>query len=131
LAILKPPDDPGVGQLTIVGADALGIDILGPLRLGELVGGADTPASAFVLAFASLLATSLLPLLFGTHGEGFIDLGGTGSAGQLFFEFGDPLLEFGDMLIGGVELTLDGSEQINEPIGIDPTGAYIFLSNSR
>jgi hypothetical protein len=59
--------------------------------LGDLVGGADTPASLFVFAFASLLATGLLPLLFGTHRKGFIDFGCRGGRAQLLLEFGVAL----------------------------------------
>jgi hypothetical protein len=42
-------------------------------------------------------------------------------------EFGDVLLELGGELSSGVELTLDGREQIDEPVGIDLPGADIFL----
>src|SRR5262249_17945517 len=105
----------------------VGIDILGPFRLGDLVGGADTPAASLVFAFASLLGAGLLPLLFGAHRKGFIELGSPGGSGQFLLKFGVALLEFGDSLIGSLQLTLYGHDQIDQPIGVDPSAEYIGL----
>src|SRR5205085_11160073 len=104
-----------------------GLDVLSSFRLGVLVGGADTATASFVCALASLLAAVLLPLLFGAHRKGFIELGCPGGSGRFLLKFGVALLEFGDSLLGGLQLTLYGRDQIDQSIGVDPSAEYIGL----
>ena len=126
-ALFQTPDRPRVGQPAVAALDPVGIDLLGPFGSRDLVGGADTPAPPLVGAFAAFVAACLLPLLFGTQRKGFLELGSPGGGGQLLLEFGVALLQFGDSLLGGLQLTLHGHEQIDQPIGIDPAAADIFL----
>src|SRR5436305_9819463 len=126
-ALFQPPDRPRVGQPTFTLLDAFGIDLFDPFGLRELVGGADTPTRAFVFTPASLLAASLLPLLFGTHRIGFLKFGCPRGSGQLLLQFGVALLEVCDALLGGLQLTLQSGEQIDQPMGIDPSAAQVFL----
>src|SRR5580704_7737444 len=127
LTIFQPPDRPRVGQPTVTRGDAVGIDILGSLGLRDLVGGANTAASPFVFALAALLTACLLTLLFGAQGKRFIDLGWPGSARQQLLQFLDPLLQFRVALLGSLQFTLQSPDQIDQPIGIDPSAADIFL----
>src|SRR3954468_23977392 len=126
-AAFQPPDRPGVGMPAVAALDPVGIDILGPFRLGDLVGGADTATASVGFASASLLAAGLLPLLFGAHREGFIELGCPGGSGQLLLKLGVAVLELGDSLLGGLQLTLYGRDQIDQSIGVDPSAEYIGL----
>ena len=72
--------------------------ILGPLGPFDLLFVAESSASLLVgfLAFFTLSA-SLLPLLFGPSGVGFLDF--VSVSGELLLEFGDLLLQFGDLLV--------------------------------
>jgi hypothetical protein len=106
LAIFQTPHRPRMGQPAIAVGDAIGIDVFGPFRLRDLVSGADTATSPFGFGLASLLAAGFLALLFGAHGKGLIDLGGPGSARQQFLQFRDPLLQFGVVLLGGLQFML-------------------------
>src|SRR5580704_18142942 len=44
LPLFQTPDRPGVRQPTVARVNSVGIDVLEALRLGDLVGGADTAA---------------------------------------------------------------------------------------
>jgi hypothetical protein len=127
LALFQTPHRPRMGQPAIAGGDAVGIDFFGPFRLRNLVGGANTAASPFGFRLVSFLAAGLLPLLFGAHRKRFLDLGWARGAGQLLLQFRDPLLKFCVALLGGLQFTLQSPDQIDQPIGIDPPGAQVFL----
>jgi hypothetical protein len=77
-----------------------------------------TEAAASALAFGLILAARLLPLLFGAPGERLLDLG-CGAAELLF--------ELRDALGSGLQLLLQGADQIEQALGIDPSGAEIVF----
>ena len=78
-----------------------------------------TPAaSAFgVSVCVVLLAAGLLPLLLGPHRKRLIDLGVAAELPRSL------LFEFGDALLGRLQLPLQGRDQVDEPIGVDPSAA--------
>ena len=92
------------------------------LFIGEHYSAATEPYPA-PLQFAA----SLLPLLFGTHRIGFLKFGCPRGSGQLLLQLGVALLEVCDALLGGLQLTLQSGEQIDQPMGIDPSAAQVFL----
>src|SRR4051812_33759783 len=55
------------------------------------------------------------------------ELGCPGGSGQFLLKFGVAVLELGDSLLGGLQLTLYGRDQIDQPIGVDPSAEYIGL----
>ena len=68
-AIFQPPHWSSMGQRTVALGDVVGIDILGPFRLSDLVCGANPATSPFGFAFAALLASGILALLFLAQGK--------------------------------------------------------------
>jgi hypothetical protein len=75
-------------------------------------------ATVLVLALGWPLAPSRLALLFGPERKSFLHLGSWVAA--LLFEFGNTLLGGLELFLGGLELTLLGRDQIDEAISTDP-----------
>jgi hypothetical protein len=132
-ALIQTPHRPGVGPLTILLGYASRKDVLSPLGQLDLVGARESATASFLGEPASFLEARLLTLILGPHREPLIQLRRWRRAADLLLEFGNALLgrlelllRCLELLLRRLELKLQGCEQIDETFNTDPSFAHVL-----